>query len=156
MITSMCVTSRPKIYSTQTDSRTVSTMMFPPRTLMAMMILEVHQLFEIICSYRQTKNRYLVFGKVANLFSSILRCRLVTGYSNHDHPKKFPWLLDEPKACPLSLNPLLFGMHWLYIMVLLLEELLHTVGIKTVMPLLGGGFKYFLFSPLFGEDFQFD
>ena len=21
---------------------------------------------------------------------------------------------------------------------------------------LGGGFKYFLFSPLFGEDFQFD
>ena len=22
--------------------------------------------------------------------------------------------------------------------------------------LLGGGFKYFLFSPLFGEDFQFD
>ena len=25
-------------------------------------------------------------------------------------------------------------------------------GITTV----GGGFKYFLFSPLFGEDFQFD
>ena len=29
-------------------------------------------------------------------------------------------------------------------------------GLKHVFSKLGGGFKYFLFSPLFGEDFQFD
>ena len=29
------------------------------------------------------------------------------------------------------------------------------MGMK-LQPILGGGFKYFLFSPLFGEDFQFD
>ena len=28
--------------------------------------------------------------------------------------------------------------------------------ITRVYRVLGGGFKYFLFSPLFGEDFQFD
>ena len=32
------------------------------------------------------------------------------------------------------------------------------VGVGWFLPgsLLGGGFRYFLFSPLFGEDFQFD
>ena len=29
-------------------------------------------------------------------------------------------------------------------------------GICAIYSILGGGFKYFLFSPLFGEDFQFD
>ena len=36
----------------------------------------------------------------------------------------------------------------------------HMVSVGCVemvyLPILGGGFKYFLFSPLFGEDFQFD
>ena len=32
----------------------------------------------------------------------------------------------------------------------------HTYSTMFFNLILGGGFKYFLFSPLFGEDFQFD
>ena len=38
-------------------------------------------------------------------------------------------------------------------LLLLMEILHHLLQIK---PSLGGGFKYFLFSPLLGEGFQFD
>ena len=41
--------------------------------------------------------------------------------------------------------------HWIY---LILVDNIH--GIKMIKPYLGGGFKYFLFSPLLGEDSHFD
>ena len=36
------------------------------------------------------------------------------------------------------------------------EQMSNKVGVEHQPVKLGGGFKYFLFSPLFGEDFQFD
>ena len=36
------------------------------------------------------------------------------------------------------------------------KSLIFTTVFKSVDALLGGGFKYFLFSPLFGEDSHFD
>ena len=53
------------------------------------------------------------------------------------------------KRCKLLLNDIRFEMSFLYLTSKRAAQ-------KRRVQILGGGFKHFLFSPLLGEDFQFD
>ncbi len=50
----------------------------------------------------------------------------------------------------------LFGKVSEWVMVSRCHHVIHGFWAYDLNHLLGGGFKYFLFSPLFGEDVQFD